>query len=119
MNQAKLNQFRQSLLKQQPHLRAEIERRIQAIPEDVLAPGDNWHEPSEALDKELAIEEVQELMSERISRALFRIDEGTFGRCLGCGGKITETRLEALPYAEYCIECERRHEKSTSKINMD
>lgn len=113
MNQAKLNHFREALLKQQPHLRAEIEQRIQAIPEDVIAPGDNWHEPSEALDKELAIEEVQEQMSERISRALFRIEEGTFGCCLGCGRNIAETRLEALPYAEYCIECEHRHENQS------
>jgi RNA polymerase-binding protein DksA len=110
MKQARLDQFRQVLLDLRPHLREEIERRVQALHDDVIAPGDSFHEPSESLDKELAVEDVQEGMYERISSALYRIDVGSFGRCLDCDREISRERLEAVPYTEYCVQCERRHE---------
>ncbi len=39
--------------------------------------------------------------------ALQKIDEGTFGACERCGEPIAEKRLEALPFARYCIGCQR------------
>ena len=46
----------------------------------------------------------------RISSALFRIDQGDYGICLSCGGPIAEGRLEALPDAPLCINCETRRD---------
>lgn len=40
----------------------------------------------------------------RIEDALKRIEEKTYGFCLESGKKIPEARLQALPYAEYCLE---------------
>lgn len=110
MKQARLDRFKQALLDLRPHLRVEIERRVQALHDDVIAPGDDFREPSEAIDKELTVEGVQEDLYKQISDALYRIDVGTFGRCRDCGCEIPEERLEAVPYTEYCIACERRHE---------
>lgn len=42
----------------------------------------------------------------QISAALNRIDEGTYGHCTRCGRQIAPARLEALPYASACIECQ-------------
>ena len=39
--------------------------------------------------------------------ALQKIDEGSFGTCERCGEPIAEKRLEALPFARYCIDCQR------------
>src|SRR5204862_1692951 len=39
--------------------------------------------------------------------ALQRIDDGNFGSCERCGEPIAEKRLEALPFARYCIDCQR------------
>lgn len=39
--------------------------------------------------------------------ALQKIDEGSFGACERCGEAIGEKRLEALPFARYCIGCQR------------
>jgi DnaK suppressor protein len=39
--------------------------------------------------------------------ALHKIDEGSFGSCERCGEGIAEKRLEALPFARYCIDCQR------------
>jgi RNA polymerase-binding protein DksA len=41
----------------------------------------------------------------RIAAALVRIDSGEYGICKECELEIDETRIEALPYAEFCIEC--------------
>jgi DnaK suppressor protein len=39
--------------------------------------------------------------------ALQKIDDGSFGSCERCGEDIAEKRLEALPFARYCIDCQR------------
>lgn len=46
-----------------------------------------------------------------IEEALERIDEGTYGDCVVCEGKINVERLEAVPYARLCIECALESEK--------
>jgi DnaK suppressor protein len=43
--------------------------------------------------------------------ALQKINEGGFGDCERCGEAIAEKRLEALPFARYCIECQRAAEE--------
>jgi RNA polymerase-binding transcription factor len=39
--------------------------------------------------------------------ALQKIDDGSFGNCERCGEAIGDKRLEALPFARYCIDCQR------------
>jgi DnaK suppressor protein len=46
-----------------------------------------------------------------IDAALDRIDQGTYGICRNCRKPIASERLEALPYAELCIDCKRRSER--------
>jgi RNA polymerase-binding protein DksA len=46
-----------------------------------------------------------------IDEALARIDNGTYGICLGTGKPINKARLEARPWAKYCIEYARLLEK--------
>jgi RNA polymerase-binding protein DksA len=43
--------------------------------------------------------------------ALERIENGTFGKCVRCGRQIAEERLEAIPYATRCIDCQRLAER--------
>lgn len=54
--------------------------------------------------KDLALNENDERQLEEIDKALMRMDEGTYGICRVCGGKIAEERLEAVPTTQYCIE---------------
>jgi RNA polymerase-binding transcription factor DksA len=44
--------------------------------------------------------------------ALDRIEDGTFGKCVRCGRQIAEERLEAIPYATRCIDCQRLAERA-------
>jgi DnaK suppressor protein len=39
--------------------------------------------------------------------ALQKIDDGSFGSCERCGEQISDKRLDALPFARYCIDCQR------------
>lgn len=48
----------------------------------------------------------------QIEHALQRIRQGLYGRCEYCGGKIAEARLNALPYTNSCIDCQRENERS-------
>lgn len=56
------------------------------------------------------IENEQETLGQ-IYDALDRINAGTFGTCEDCGGPIAKPRLQAIPYAKFCIECAREREK--------
>ncbi len=42
-----------------------------------------------------------------VDEALARIDGGTWGRCLQCGGAIGRDRLRAVPDAKFCVSCGR------------
>lgn len=44
----------------------------------------------------------------RIEEALDRLDSGDYGTCLSCGEPIRERRLDALPWARYCLACQER-----------
>ena len=46
-----------------------------------------------------------------IDEALERIESGTFGTCGRCGKPIAEERLDAIPYANRCIDCKRLEER--------
>lgn len=41
----------------------------------------------------------------QIEAALLRLDEGSYGQCEHCGGRIAFERLEALPTATACVSC--------------
>ena len=53
---------------------------------------------------------------ERIEVALEKISNGTYGFCEECGKKIKKARLEAIPYAEYCISCQANLEQGMSRM---
>jgi len=46
-----------------------------------------------------------------IDDALARIEEGVFGQCLNCAMLMTEKRLNAVPWASYCLDCQELSEK--------
>jgi DnaK suppressor protein len=47
----------------------------------------------------------------QINDALRRMDDGSYGRCNNCGDTVALQRLEALPWARFCINCQELAEK--------
>ncbi len=60
------------------------------------------------ISSQLAEVESRELA--QIENSLERIRQGTYGQCEICEGKIPLARLNALPYAVTCIDCQRASE---------
>ena len=46
-----------------------------------------------------------------IDAALERIEDGMYGKCIHCGQPIQEKRLEAVPWARYCLKCADLNER--------
>jgi DnaK suppressor protein len=46
-----------------------------------------------------------------IREALDRIDDNSYGSCVNCGNAIQPKRLEALPWAKHCLQCQGLLEK--------
>jgi len=65
------------------------------------------------LEREIdyTLEENAENLVRAIDQALERIENGTYGKCERCGQQIAEERLEAIPHATRCIDCQRLAER--------
>ena len=56
------------------------------------------------LEKSLALEQTLRSLLAEVEHALQKMDDGTYGLCDECGKPIAPARLEALPWANLCIE---------------
>lgn len=59
----------------------------------------------------LELMESEKLLLTRINDALIRMREGTYGVCVETGKPIGKARLEAKPWAKWCIEVARANER--------
>ncbi len=53
----------------------------------------------------LSLMQSEGVTLEAIERALERIEDKRFSMCIECEGQIKKSRLNAIPYTPYCIEC--------------
>ncbi len=107
--------LRQILIKRRDALRTALAGDLSLLKElrpqssgDVLdAALDSSHDE---ISSQLAEVESRELAN--IDRALEQMREGRYGICETCETSIPLARLQALPYATLCIQCQREAEKS-------
>jgi DnaK suppressor protein len=84
--------------------------------ETVREPTDDRADPAdvsradELKDQTLAVADTDTTQLAEVRAALRRIDDGSFGRCLVDGGPIEEKRLEAVPWAAYCVKHQTENE---------
>lgn len=78
------------------------------------AVGDNVDAAVDTANEEITSQlvEIESRELNQIEHALKRIVLGVYGRCEFCNGKIAEARLNALPYTNTCIDCQRENERS-------
>ena len=59
-------------------------------------------------ERDLAIRRIESAFGriQSVRLALERINAGEFGTCLRCEGEISTKRLQAIPWAGYCIRCQ-------------
>ena len=95
-------------------IEAERDRLLEELGEPITAPGQMTYGSQAAAatqvfeqQRDLALRERSERALAEIDDALARIDAGTYGACIRCGRPIAADRLEALPWAAHCIDCQR------------
>lgn len=69
--------------------------------------GDHVAEAADRMARSRTAGELEKL-EEEVRAALAKLDAGTYGRCDGCNALIPEGRLEALPWATRCVDCQAR-----------
>jgi DnaK suppressor protein len=102
-------------------MRADLDQDLRALRGDIegeLEPG----EPAQArdtaesgtdmsdADREEAVLEATQGRRDRVQRALDRLDDGSYGRCVDCGRMLSDERLSARPEAERCVDCQSARE---------
>lgn len=90
----------------------ELRERQDRIAQDLADPlNADSSERAVEMEDDVSLGAQAELIGREITsvqRALTRIEEGTYGVCVRCGGEIATGRLEARPEAALCIECARQ-----------
>jgi DnaK suppressor protein len=95
-------------------LTAERARLLDDIGEAIVAPGQMTYGSQAAAasqvfaqQRDLALRDRAAAQLVLVDEALARFEAGTFGLCVRCGRPIAVDRLEALPWAARCIDCQR------------
>src|SRR3984885_991238 len=107
MTKAELEKYKNILEAKQAELTGALRNRDEIVIEK--AP-DAVDAVQLAGERELAIRNLDRdsNMLRQIRRALARIGDGTYGICLHCEEDISTKRIQALPWAAYCIGCQEQ-----------
>jgi DnaK suppressor protein len=95
--------------------REELVARLQDHRDEMVAervPDDSYGLASRTLLEDLTVDSMlreQQLLGE-IESALDRLEAGEYGVCQGCGADIPKRRLEALPWARFCVKCAEKRQ---------
>lgn len=112
MTKTEQKKIREQLLKQRDELVNEMQTQQAADLDQETASGDEADRASSEVERDLShrLREDEANLLLKIESALTRLDEGTYDKCEGCGGKIPVERLLAKPSASLCIECQEKKE---------
>jgi DnaK suppressor protein len=116
-----LNEMRRRLEEKRRELRESLGELTEAnpIPVDpnVASEGPQDFEESAVdvneMEDERAIRANQRELLQQVNEALARIENGTYGICTNCNKPINEKRLEAIPWASLCLDCEEELHQAT------
>src|SRR4030095_6529068 len=112
MDKRQIQKFKTRLKIRQHELRVSIEHQLQGT-RGVDKEPDVVDQATRQTEKEILLETSNKEMQllQAVESALGRIRDGSFGQCLSCGNEIGGARLEAVPWAPYCIQCQEDFER--------
>jgi RNA polymerase-binding transcription factor DksA len=73
-------------------------------------PGDAGANLTEADRNEASVQTAQAQRNDVLA-ALERIDNGTYGHCVGCGKPVPDERLDARPATARCVPCQSKRDR--------
>jgi len=112
MSKNELEKYRAALEAKKAEIAASLRNRDEIAIEKTA---DAIDEVQLAGERELAIRNLdrESILLRNVRAALARIADGSFGTCLHCEEEINAKRLNAVPWAPFCIRCQEaadRHE---------
>ena len=114
--------MRQVLIKRRDALRKALAGDLSLLKElRAQASGDVVDAALDCVQDEISsqLAEVESRELARIEYALERMRDGHYGICEGCGTNIPLARINALPYATFCIKCQREAERQGAASAAD
>jgi|YNPBryBLVA2012_1023415.scaffolds.fasta_scaffold04515_8 DnaK suppressor protein len=99
-------EFRQRLLRERAELLAGVRQKVQALSAAERVSED---EQAQRLHDDFVRLRLNAMDVERlrlVNEALDRIQAGDYGVCLNCDQPIPPKRLDAVPWARYCVKCQ-------------
>lgn len=109
-----LEKYRKRLLAKQEELLHDLSRNREVTDESVDEQAqDMVDRATSAYTREFAfsLSESDRKTLLLIDQALLRLDQGTYGTCVHCQGPVQDKRLEAVPWARHCLECQELQDK--------
>jgi DnaK suppressor protein len=101
-------------------LRDQELRKIRTLAHDeaalaAQAPADELDQARRNVDLEFhaSLLELSESRLTAITSTLARLEEGRFGICEECNELISLTRLQSVPFARYCLDCQKKIEAAS------
>jgi DnaK suppressor protein len=114
MRKDRLAYFRKRLVEKQRQLADEVDKNaLYGKDQDDDSIKDLGDQANTAYNREFFFElgNGDRRLLREVVIALKKIDDGSFGACERCGEPIADRRLDALPFARYCITCQRAAEE--------
>jgi DnaK suppressor protein len=90
---------------------ARLEAEARASGEPEVRDATDAASSSEGTSESLQEETLASATLTEVRDALHRIETGTHGKCSACGRAIEAGRLEAIPWARYCLEDQKRQDQ--------
>ena len=108
--QIELMSMKNRLIKQQKVLKTRIKAEKERVAPNSLANPDRADLAYDYAYRDRRLSMLEQLEDQMVEtkKALQRIENGTYGQCTNCGDFILPERLEALPSAPLCINCQRK-----------
>ncbi|HEV2704282.1 MAG TPA: TraR/DksA family transcriptional regulator [Pyrinomonadaceae bacterium] len=114
MDKRKVKTYRDRLLERRESLFSQVtEAEMSSRERDAEATQDPADMAANAYTKELLISMSanDRRLLELIDEALKRVEGGDYGECVNCGEAVQEKRLDAVPWARYCVKCQDLQER--------
>jgi DnaK suppressor protein len=111
-----LEKFSDVLAQKRDDLLAIVQRKKEEEIEDVGV-GDEADVATHSVEKEMLFEltDSEKQTLDLIESALLKIDKGIFGACESCQKAIPRMRLQVMPWARYCVDCQAEQEVPSSE----